>query len=201
MVYVILVNIILNNRLCYNLIGRDINIFSSYVCVVLGWLDNIIQLYMLIRLSIKLYIYVFSLNYWLYKCIIIYFLSRSCNCLSSSSFLQNWFSCNWSIILIYRFCFLKLYQFVIVYDCFLVNWLCIYLFCWGLNYSIYSFFCILCWLCNNRHIIVLSLSFINLKLNILCQNCWLDVFFLYSCFSWYLNRYIYNLSFSIYNWR
>ena len=109
MVYVILVNIILNNRLCYNLIGRDINIFSSYVCVVLGWLDNIIQLYMLIRLSIKLYIYVFSLNYWLYKCIIIYFLSRSCNCLSSSFFLQNWFSCNWSIILIYRFCFLKFY--------------------------------------------------------------------------------------------
>lgn len=87
MMYISLMNIILYNWLCYYLICRYMYIFSSYLSIVLSWINDIMKLYLLIRLSIKLNINMFSLYNRLYKSVIKNFFTWSSYCFSSSSFL------------------------------------------------------------------------------------------------------------------
>ena len=87
MMHISLLYIILHNGLSDDLIGRNSYIFSSISSVVLSGLDEVSELYSIVWLSVELYVYIFSLYNWLYKCVVENFSTWSCYSLHSCSFL------------------------------------------------------------------------------------------------------------------
>lgn len=181
------------------MIGRYLNGFCSYISI-----NSRIHLYRFhlntfCWLLLELHIYVFSLYNRLNISLIYYFFSRSCYCLCSCSFLQNWLSYYRFFVFIYRFSFLKFNKFFIVNNLFLNYRLSIYFFCWCLNGFSNNFFFISCRSSLNGHINNFWFTSIYLKLYIFCDNSGLNIFFSNSGFSRYLNRHINYLSLVINN--
>ena len=185
--------------LCNNLICWYLYSFCSCLSIILWGFCYSFHFYSLIWLSLELYIYIFSLNYWLYICLIVDFFTRSSNSLSSCSFLKNWLSHNRLSIFIFWFSLLKFNSFCVINNLSLYNRLSINFFSRCLNSFINNFFGILNRSSLNRTVINLSLTSINLKLYIFSQNSRLNILFSNGGFSRYINRYSFNFSFTINN--
>lgn len=161
-----LFNKILNNRLCNNLISRNLNCFCSSRCIIFRFFSKWFHLYSSIRLSLKFNLDIFSLDYRLNISLIVNFFTRSSNSLCSCSFLKNRFSHNRLFNFILWFSFLELNSFNIIDNLSLNNRLCINFFSRCFNNLLYNLFIILNRSSLNRSIINLSFTSINFKLYI-----------------------------------
>lgn len=188
MMNISLFNKFLNNWLSNDLISWNLNSFNSTVSFVLSRSNNIVQLYLFVSFSVELNINIFSLNNWLNISIIVNFFSRSSNSLGSGSFLENWLSVNWLFSFILWLRLLEFNGFFVVNNSLLIDWLSVNFFSRSLDNSVNYFFGILNWSSLYWHIVNLSFTSVNLKLDIFSQNCRLDVFFSNSGFTRYVNR-------------
>ena len=195
-----LFNIILNNRLSNDLVGRYLYSFSSGLSLVFNWFNNRFHLNSFILLSLELNINVFSLDNWLNISLVVNFFTRSCYSLSSGSFLENWLSHNRFFSFILRFSFLEFNSFNVVNDLSLNNRLSIDFFGGSSNSFVDGFFSILNRSSLNWIVVNLSFSSVNLKLNIFSQNSRLNILFSNSSSSWNINRNSFSFDFTINNW-
>lgn len=181
-------DVVLNHWLSDDLIGWNLDSLLSVSGVVLSLLNDWVHLNSSIFLSLELHINIFSLNDWLNISLVVNFLSRSGNILSSSSFLKNWFSHNWFSGFILRFRFLEVNSFSVVDDLSLDDRLSVVFFGRGLDCSVNSFFREIGWSGLDWHIVNTGFSSINLELDIFSENGWLNVLLSDGSLSWNINR-------------
>ena len=139
-------------------------------------------------MSLELNIDVFSLNNWLNISLVVNFFSRSGNILSSGSLLKNWFSHDRLSGLVLGFRFLEVDSFSIVNNLSLNNRLSINFLSRSLNGTVYGFFRELGWSGFHRSVVDLSLTSVNLELNVFGEDSWLNVLLSDSSFSWNIDR-------------
>ena len=183
-----------------DLVGWYLNSFSSGGSVVLRSFGYSFHFYSLVWLSGELYVDIFSLDYWLYISLVVNFSSRSGDCLGSGSLLQNWLSHYWLLDFVLRFCLLKFNSFYVVNNLSLDNRLSVDFFGRSLDDSVDSLFIILNWSGLDRSVVNLSLTSVDLELNVFGQNSRLDILFSNGGFSGYVYRYCFSFDFTINNW-
>lgn len=89
--------VFLNNRLSDDLVSWYLNSFNSAGVFELSRGNNFFQLNVFVSFSVKLNVYVFSLNNRLDVSVVVNFFSWSGNSLGSGSFLKNRFSVDRSL--------------------------------------------------------------------------------------------------------
>lgn len=179
-----LLNIVLDDRLGDYLMSWNLNGLSSLSGIVLSLFHDWIELYGSVIKSVKLNIDVLSLNDRLDIGVVINFLSWSGDSFSSCSFLNDRLSGDGLSGLILRLSLLELNLFGVVHDRFLVDRLGVDFLRRSLENSVHGFFRKLSRSGLDWGVIDLSLSSVDLKLNVLSEYGGLIILLSDSGFSW-----------------
>lgn len=200
MVNLPLLNVVLNHWLCNDLVRGNLYRFLSLFSVISGLLNDRIHLHSSIFLSLELNINILSLNDWLNIGLVVNFLSRSGYVLSSSSLLENRLSHDRLSSLILRFGLLEVDSFGVVDDLSLDDRLGVDFLGGGLEATVDSFFRELSRSGLYGGVINLSLSSIDLKLNILCKNSGLNILLSDGSLSWDVNGNLFGFGSAVNDW-